>query len=213
MHPIRQLDRIDHLLAGAGNALLVISGPARASRPFPSEAKEADLDAVDRHRSGAYMRVNHVGEVCAQALYQSQALTARSAETRARMKTAAAEEIDHLAWCEQRLKELDSRQSLLNPLWFAGAFAIGVTAGIAGDKWNLGFLQETERQVVDHLENHLAVLPQADIRSREVVAKMQNDEAAHAATAKKAGAAPLPRPVRGLMRLASRVMTRTAYWI
>lgn len=213
MRPSRQLNRIDHLLAGAGNALLAISGPARAARPFPSMAMEADLDAADRRRSGAYMRVNHVGEVCAQALYQSQALTARRAETRTRMRAAAAEEIDHLAWCEQRLEELGSRRSLLNPLWYAGSFAIGVTAGIAGDKWNLGFLRETERQVVDHLENHLAVLPQADVRSREVVAKMQADEAEHADTAKQAGAAPLPRPVRGLMKLASRVMTRTAYWI
>ena len=209
----RQFSEIDRLLAEAGNALSVLCGPARAARPFPSDAQEAELDKADRRRSGAYMRVNHVGEVCAQALYRSQALTARGKRTRERMRTAAAEEMDHLAWCEQRLEELGSRPSLLNPLWYAGAFTIGVTAGIAGDKWNLGFVRETEKQVVDHLEGHLAVLPQADIRSREVVAKMQADEAAHASTAEQAGAAPLPRPVRELMTLASRVMTRTAYWI
>ncbi len=209
----RNYSEIDRVLMSAGNALEVLFSPARGTRPSPATAEEADLDESERRQSAGYMRVNHVGEICAQALYQSQALTARSDETRQRMQSAAAEEIDHLAWCEQRLEELGSRKSLLNPLWYAGAFAIGVTAGIAGDRWNLGFVRETENQVVDHLENHLAALPQADERSRQVVAQMKTDEAEHAAMAAEAGAAPLPGPVSGLMRLASRVMTRTAYWI
>lgn len=209
----RHLSRADRLLAGAGNALETLFGPARGARPSPATAVESEMDETDRRRSAGYMRVNHVGEICAQALYQSQALTARNVETRRRMESAAAEEIDHLAWCEQRLEELGSRKSLLNPLWYAGAFAIGTAAGVAGDRWNLGFVRETENQVVDHLENHLTALPREDLRSRQVVAQMKTDEAAHAAMAEKAGAAPLPGPVRGMMKLASRVMTRTAYWI
>lgn len=209
----RKLTPADRLLANAGNALEVLFSPARATRPSPAAADEAELTDAERQQSAGYMRVNHVGEICAQALYQSQALTARSEETRQRMESAAAEEIDHLAWCEQRLEELGSRKSLLNPLWYAGSFAIGVTAGIAGDRWNLGFVRETENQVVDHLERHLVELPEKDLRSREVVTRMKADEAEHAAMAEKAGAAPLPEPVRGLMRIASRVMTRTAYWV
>ena len=159
------------------------------------------------------MRVNHVGEICAQALYQSQALTAKDPSLRAKMQSAADEEVDHLAWCEQRLEELGSRKSILNPVWYAGSFAIGAAAGIAGDKWNLGFVAETERQVVEHLESHLTVLPEQDRRSREVVEQMKQDEAEHARMAVGAGAAALPAPVKSLMKLASRVMTRTAYWL
>jgi ubiquinone biosynthesis monooxygenase Coq7 len=209
----RQYSEVDRLLIGAGNALAVLCKPAQASRAYPANAADAELSSRDRRNSAGYMRVNHVGEVCAQALYQSQALTARSEKTRNQMASAAAEEIDHLAWCEQRLEELGSRKSLLNPLWYAGSFAIGTAAGLAGDRWNLGFVEETEKQVVEHLENHLTVLPEADVRSREVVSRMKTDEAEHAAMARDAGAAPLPGPVRGLMKLASRVMTRTAFWI
>ena len=159
------------------------------------------------------MRVNHSGEVCAQALYRAQALTARDARVRERMRGAAEEENDHLAWCEQRLDELGARPSLLNPLWRLGAFTIGAAAGVAGDKWNLGFVAETERQVVAHLESHLRKLPENDARSREVVARMRDDESRHAESAVEAGAAELPRPVRRAMRLAARVMTTTAQWI
>ena len=213
MQQRRQYSGLDRLLIGASNTLSVLCKPAVASREFPGKAAITDLAPEDRRRSAGYMRVNHVGEVCAQALYQSQALTARSEVTRHKMATAAAEEIDHLAWCEQRLEELDSRKSLLNPVWYAGSFAIGAIAGLAGDRWNLGFVEETEKQVVEHLENHLAELPEEDVRSREVVAKMQADEARHAQMARNAGASALPEPVRGLMRRVSRVMTRTAFWI
>ena len=209
----RHYSEIDRLLIVAGNTLSVLCKPAAASREYPGKSATIELSPEDRRRSAGYMRVNHVGEVCAQALYQSQALTARNGETRRKMAAAAAEEIDHLAWCEQRLEELDSRKSLLNPLWYAGSFAIGAAAGLAGDRWNLGFVEETEKQVVDHLENHLAELPEADIRSREVVSQMQADEARHARMAREAGASPLPEPVRGLMRRVSKVMTRTAYWL
>ena len=185
-----------------------------APRPFPARSRDNDaLSDEQRRRSGRYMRVNHVGEICAQALYHSQAMTARDARVRERMQRAAAEENDHLAWCEQRIEELGARQSLLNPLWRAGAFAIGGAAGLAGDKWNLGFVAETERQVVAHLEGHLGKLPENDARSREVVAQMKEDERRHAEAAVEAGAAELPPPVRGLMQLASRVMTSTAHWI
>ena len=213
MESQRQYSGIDRLLIGAGNTLAVLCKPAIAGRAFPGKSDDTELAPDDRQRSAGYMRVNHVGEICAQALYQSQALTARNPRTREQMAAAATEEIDHLAWCEQRLEELDSRKSLLNPLWYAGSFAIGTVAGLAGDRWNLGFVEETEKQVVAHLEDHLAVLPEADLRSREVVAQMQADEARHAAMAKNAGAAPLPEPVRRLMKRVSRIMTRTAFWI
>ena len=159
------------------------------------------------------MRVNHVGEICAQALYQSQALTAANPAVREKMRQASLEERDHLAWCETRLDELGGRPSRLNPLWYAGSFAIGAAAGLAGDKWNLGFVAETETQVAAHLAGHLDRLPAADRRSREIVAQMQADEARHADEAVAAGAAPLPAPVKRLMQFAAGVMTRTAYWI
>lgn len=193
-----------------------LCAPARTKRPFPASTEvveDTELSEQEKRESAGYMRVNHVGEICAQALYQSQALTASDPNLRAKMQSAAAEEVDHLAWCEQRLEELGSRKSVLNPLWYAGSFAIGATAGIAGDKWNLGFVAETERQVVEHLESHLAVLPEQDHRSREVVEQMKHDESEHAKMAVDAGAAMLPAPVKSLMKLASRVMTRTAYWL
>jgi ubiquinone biosynthesis monooxygenase Coq7 len=159
------------------------------------------------------MRVNHVGEVCAQALYQAQALTSRSPEVRAQMAAAAREELDHLAWTEQRLAELGDRASLLNPLWYAGAFAIGMVAGRIGDPVSLGFVVETERQVEQHLAGHLERLPAEDARSRAIVAQMKDDEARHGATAQRAGGVDLPAPVRALMRAAAKVMTTTAHYL
>jgi ubiquinone biosynthesis monooxygenase Coq7 len=156
------------------------------------------------------MRINHVGEVCAQALYQGQALTARNPEARAVLEEAAREETDHLAWCESRINELGGRKSLLNPLWYGGAFALGAVAGALGDKWNLGFLAETERQVEAHLDGHLQQLPEQDARSRAIVEQMKVDEAKHAQTALDHGGAPLPMPVKQVMRFAAEVMRKTA---
>jgi ubiquinone biosynthesis monooxygenase Coq7 len=201
---------IDRTLIAADAALKTLGGSARASRPPPT-APTAALSADERRLSGALMRVNHVGEVCAQALYQAQALTARSPGLRAQMATAAREETDHLAWTERRLQELGDRPSLLNPLWYAGAFAIGLAAGRAGDAWSLGFVVETERQVEQHLAEHLERLPAGDTASRAIVAQMKNDEARHADAAQQAGAAELPRPLRLAMRLAAKVMTSTAH--
>jgi 3-demethoxyubiquinol 3-hydroxylase len=204
---------IDRLLASADIGLRTLSGSARASRPAPEPSAPTALDADQRRLAGALMRVNHVGEVCAQALYQAQALTARSAALREQMQHAAREEQDHLAWTEQRLRELDDRPSLLNPLWYAGAFAVGLAAGRAGDRWSLGFVVETERQVEQHLAGHLDRLPVDDAASRAIVAHMKDDEAAHARAAEQAGAAPMPAPVRWAMRVAAKVMTTTAHRI
>jgi len=159
------------------------------------------------------MRVNHTGEICAQALYQGQALTARNIEARAALEQAAAEETDHLAWTAQRINELGGRASFLNPLWYAGSFAMGVASGLAGDRWSLGFLAETETQVERHLEGHLERLPIADESSRAVLEQMREDENRHGAAGRSMGAAELPLPVRLAMQAASRVMTRTAYWV
>ena len=185
-----------------------------SQRPNPAGQAAADpLNEAERTHAAGLMRVNHTGEVCAQALYQSQALTARSEAIRDAMERAAREEEDHLRWCEQRLAELDSRHSRLNPLWYAGSFAIGGLAGLAGDRWNLGFVAETERQVVRHLESHLRELPTQDQRSRAIVEQMKIDEAEHATLAVEAGAAELPTPVKGLMRLTAKFMTTVAYRI
>lgn len=159
------------------------------------------------------MRINHTGEVCAQALYQGQALTARMPETRKRLERSAREENDHLVWCSARLDELSDRKSLLNPLFFAGSFAIGAAAGLAGDRWSLGFVVETERQVEDHLDDHLGQVPARDERTRAILEQMKADEVCHAQVAKAAGGAELPAPIRTAMRLASRVMTRSVYWV
>jgi ubiquinone biosynthesis monooxygenase Coq7 len=171
------------------------------------------MPAAERQRSGALMRVNHVGEVCAQALYQAQALTARTPALRQQMQQAAREEMDHLAWTEQRLQELGDRPSLLNPLWYAGSFAIGLLAGRLGDSASLGFVVETERQVEQHLAGHLDRLPEADARSRAIVDQMRADERRHADDAQQAGGQDLPAPVRWLMRGAAKVMTTTAHRI
>lgn len=209
----RSLGAVDRMLAETGAALNTIFAPARASRPCPAHSEDGNLTVTEERQSAGYMRVNHVGEVCAQALYQSQALTSRNPDTAEQMRQAAIEETDHLAWCETRLAELGASRSVLNPLWYAGSFALGAAAGLAGDKWNLGFVAETEKQVVAHLESHLARLPRNDLRSREIVSQMKEDESAHAELAVNAGAAPLPDAARWLMRRVSSVMTRTAYYI
>ena len=210
-----ELAPIDALVATADQALRTLSRAAHAGRPTPRPAHPGDADTVlspdERQLAGALMRVNHVGEVCAQALYAAQALTARTPALRAQMRAAGREETDHLAWTEQRLAELGARPSLLNPLWYAGAFAIGLAAGRAGDARSLGFVVETERQVEAHLASHLDRLPAADQASRAIVRQMQADEARHADEALAAGAQPMPAPVRWLMKAAARVMTRTAH--
>ncbi len=168
------------------------------------------MGEAERAQAAALMRVNHVGEVCAQALYAGQSLTTKNEAVRAELEQAAKEETDHLAWCEQRINELGGRKSLLNPLWFGGAFGMGIVAGLLGDKWNLGFLAETERQVEAHLDGHLQQLPEADAKSRAVVEQMKTDEAQHAQTAIDHGGAPLPPPVKWAMRFAADVMRQTA---
>ena len=196
----------------ADGALRTLSGASHAARPCPAAVVPAPpLDDAQRRLSGALMRVNHVGEVCAQALYLAQALATRDAGLRRKFEHAARDETDHLAWTQQRLRELGARPSLLNPLWFAGAFGIGLVAGRLGDAVSLGFVVETERQVEQHLEQHLHRLPQVDVTSRAVVEQMRDDEVRHGAEAQAAGAAALPWPVRGAMRLAARVMTATAH--
>jgi len=205
---------IDALITEFDRAVRTVFAPAHSQRQNPAEdCPEAELSEVEKRHAAGLMRVNHVGEICAQALYQGQALTSRDPEVTAALKKAAEEETEHLAWTERRLEELGARKSLLNPFWYAGALAMGVVAGKLGDKWNLGFLAETERQVEAHLEGHLEHLPEADARSRAIVDQMKRDEAGHAETAVALGAADLPAPVRGAMRLASRVMTTTAYRI
>lgn len=204
----------DRLIISLDNALRTVSGAVHAGRPNPAGPPADEALAPDEKRlSGALMRVNHVGEVCAQALYAAQALTARTPELRARMAAAGREETDHLAWIERRLADLGDRPSLLNPLWYAGAFAIGLAAGRAGDRVSLGFVVETERQVEAHLAGHLKRLPEADTASRAIVAQMKDDEARHADEALRAGGAAMPAPVRWLMKSAARVMTRTAHVI
>lgn len=203
---------IDRLIAQVDRALRTVNDVAEASRASPAEAlPEAELSEPDRRHAAALMRVNHVGEVCAQALYQGQSLTARDPHARLALERAAREEEDHLAWSAERVHELGGRTSLLNPLWYAGAFAIGAVAGALGDRWNLGFLAETERQVEEHLSGHLERLPPEDARTRTLVEAMRSDEARHRDTALRLGAAELPAPVRLAMRLASRIMTSVAY--
>jgi 3-demethoxyubiquinol 3-hydroxylase len=204
---------LDRLLTSADNALRTLAGAVHASRPNPAGASrtEATLPEAERREAGALMRVNHVGEVCAQALYQAQALTARDPALRRQMRQAAREEIDHLAWTQQRLDELGDRPSLLNPLWYAGAFGIGLLAGRLGDRASLGFVIETERQVEQHLAGHLDRLPAADTRSRAIVEVMKADEARHADDALGAGGQELPPPVAWLMRGAARLMTTVAH--
>jgi ubiquinone biosynthesis monooxygenase Coq7 len=208
----RHYSAIDRLLIEAERALGTSLGrPVSAERPNPARSPDAGLDEAQRRHAAGLMRVNHSGEVCAQALYFGQARVARDAGTRDALLHAAHEEGDHLAWCSERLSELHSRPSLLNPLWYAGSYAIGLAAGMAGDGYNLGFVVETERQVEAHLGEHLQSLPAADQRSREIIRQMQVDEVAHGQAAQDAGARALPAPAPTLMRAVSAVMKAVAY--
>ncbi len=211
----RDYSPIDQALMGFDQALRTVVGRPRVTeRPNPAEPyDEVDLGEDERRHVGGLMRVNHTGEVCAQGLYQGQALTARLAEVRESLERSALEENDHLAWCEQRLDELGARKSLLNPLWYAGSFAMGALAGLAGDRWSLGFVVETERQVEDHLEDHLTQVPSDDQRTRAILEQMKADEIHHADVAHAAGGAELPTPIRLAMKAVSTVMTRGAYWV
>ena len=205
---------VDRLLISLDTAVRTVWADHAAARPCPrAPVDNGELTEQDKRESAALMRINHVGEVCAQALYASQAWGTKDPYLKAKFDAAAREETDHLAWTEQRLRELGSRTSLLNPLWYAGAFGIGLIAAKAGDKISLGFVVETERQVEDHLNSHMDQLPAGDQSSRAIVAQMRDDEVEHANAALKAGGAPLPAPVRGLMRLAAKVMTTTARYI
>ncbi len=203
---------LDDLIIGFDRGLRTLFAPARSIRPVPGkDVRDADMSPAQRALAAALMRVNHTGEVCAQALYQGQAMTARDSGARAALEEAAQEETEHLAWTEQRIAELGGRKSLLNPLFYAGSFAIGAAAGALGDRWNLGFLAETERQVVKHLEGHLARLPAEDRKSRAIVEQMRDDEARHATTALRHGGAELPAPVKAAMQVSSKVMTGGAF--
>jgi len=211
----RSLTPLDRLLASANNALRTVAAPAgRPARDNPAkDIAESDLSASDKAHAAGLMRVNHSGEVAAQALYQGHAAVARDKSIETQMQQAANEEFDHLAWCEQRLVELGESPSRLSPLWYAGAFAIGAASGILGDRWSLGFIAETERQVCEHLEGHFERLPDDDERSRVILKQMHEEEAEHGENAVDAGAAELPRPVKRFMKLTAKVMTRTAYWL
>lgn len=211
----RRESTIDQVLAGLGRAMATLADAVPASRPNPAAAVADDgpAEPAARRLSGALMRVNHVGEVCAQALYEGQAASTRDAGLARQFRQAALEEGDHLAWTRARLEELGARPSLLNPLWYAGAFAIGLVAGRAGDRISLGFMAETERQVEEHLAGHMERLPVDDLRSRAIVDKMKEDEVRHADEAMRLGGVELPYPVRAAMKLAARVMTGTAHRI
>lgn len=205
---------MDELIIEFDKALRAVFGPARSARPVPGEAlPENTLSQEEQRNAAALMRVNHCGEICAQALYQGQALASGDPAVRDALRCAADEETEHLAWTERRICELGGRKSLLNPLWYGGSLVIGVLAGRLGDAWNLGFLAETERQVEAHLAGHLQRLPEADHKSWAVLEQMKADEIAHAHTAERLGARDLPGPVKLAMRLASGVMTRASYWI
>lgn len=214
MTVLRQTTPLDHLLTEAQRALDTVFGNPPAARPYPAaETDEPGMGSAERRHAAGLMRINHVGEVCAQGLYFGQAAVARDPATREHLLEAAQEETDHLAWCATRLAELDSRPSLFNPLWYAGSYTIGTLAGLRGDGWNLGFVVETERQVEAHLDEHLVDLPPGDLRSRAVIQVMKEDEARHAEHAEQAGACRLPFPIPGAMALASRVMKTIAYRI
>ncbi|MBK8523891.1 MAG: 2-polyprenyl-3-methyl-6-methoxy-1,4-benzoquinone monooxygenase [Betaproteobacteria bacterium] len=205
---------LDRLIVEFDKSLRTVFASSVSARPIPGdELPEAHLDPAERQHAAALMRVNHVGEVCAQALYQGQAIASSSVETRVELAKAAQEETEHLAWTEARIAALGGRKSFLNPVWYGGSLVLGMLAGHLGDAWSLGFLAETERQVGIHLDDHLGRLPAADEKSRQVLLQMQSDEAAHAAAAVQLGASELPVAARVVMQAASRVMTRTAYFI
>ena len=205
---------IDAILIAADSALRTLFAPPRAAQPCPVPVEPGnELSATEKAQAGALMRVNHVGEVCAQALYTAQALATNNEALRGHFKRASAEESNHLAWTKQRLDALGARPSLLNPLWYAGAFGLGLLAGRLGDRVSLGFVLETEAQVEAHLQSHLGRLPEGDAASRAIVAQMQADEARHALDARESGAMDLPQPVKALMRAAAKVMTTTAHYV
>ncbi len=205
---------LDFLINPLDSALRTLFAPAQSERPVPGDTlPEAQLSDDEKKLAAALMRVNHCGEICAQALYQGQGLTARNSEVKHDLAQAAREETEHLAWTEQRIRELGGRKSVLNPLWYGGSFLIGAVAGALGDRWNLGFLAETERQVEQHLKGHLGRLPAQDLRSRAIVDQMKRDEMRHAVTAVAHGGSDLPLPVRAVMKLTAKVMTTTAHRI
>ena len=211
----RQLSPLDRFLSGIDNAIrAATSAPTRASRPNPAtDVPDTALSAQEKSHAAGLMRVNHAGEIAAQGLYQGHAAVARDPGIEQQMQAAADEELDHLGWCEERLGELGSGPSSLRPVWYAGAWLMGAVSGVLGDKWSLGFIEETERQVSDHLTSHLDRLPEHDAKSRAIVSQMRDEEERHGTNAREAGAAELPRPVRRLMRLTAKVMTSTAYRI
>lgn len=208
------LNRFDTLITEFDTGLRTLLAKPHSIRIHPdANIAEADLTEAEKKQAGALMRVNHTGEVCAQALYSGQSLTSKSAETTAALKQAAHEETEHLAWCESRIAQLGSRTSLLNPLFYLGSFSLGALAGAVGDKWSLGFVEETEKQVGEHLTSHLEKLPQTDQKTRKIIEQMQEDEAKHANEAKQNGAAELPAPVKFLMKQASKLMTSSSYYL
>jgi ubiquinone biosynthesis monooxygenase Coq7 len=211
--PTRHYSPIDDLLGGIDQALRTVLGPPpHANRVNPADSKaDAELNAAERTHVGALMRINHTGEVCAQALYQGQALTARLPDVREKMEQASEEENDHLAWTAERIRDMGTHTSYLNTFWYAGSFTLGALAGVAGDRWSLGFVAETERQVVAHLADHLGRLPAQDEKSRAILEQMKDDEAHHATVAIEAGAAELPAPIKRLMRLTAKIMTTLVY--
>jgi ubiquinone biosynthesis monooxygenase Coq7 len=217
MNGMRHYSPLDRLITPLDQTLRTLFASHVAARPNPAENLPEAPEIADhpdaRRRAAALMRINHSGEVAAQALYQGQAFVSQGDATRASLIEAAREETDHLAWCAERIRELGGRTSVLNPLWYAGSFTIGALAGLAGDRTSLGFVAETERQVVEHLEAHLQRLPAEDVRTRAIIQQMSADEERHGRNAMLAGGAELPRPVRALMKLTAKVMTRTAYWI
>ena len=212
MNERRHYSPLDRLLIEAQRALTTTTGRALAKRENPGALEpDIELDTPGRRHAAGLMRINHTGEICAQALYVGQASVASDEATRKQLLAAAQEETDHLAWCAERLSELDSRPSLFNPLWYAGSFVIGLAAGLRGDGWNLGFVVETERQVEAHLQEHLVTLPAEDLRSRAILETMKADEARHADHAQAAGARTLPAPIPQAMALASKIMKAVAY--
>lgn len=211
----RDYSPLDRTLIQLDQAVRTVFGrPQTTERPNPAaDIEETELSESERKKIARLMRINHTGEVCAQALYQGQALTARKPEVQRTMERSALEENDHLDWCESRIEELGDRKSLLNPLWYASSFTLGALAGMAGDKWSLGFVVETERQVESHLDEHLAQIPKADQKTRAVIEEMKADEIHHADVARTAGGAPLPAPIKLAMSLTSKLMTRSVYWV
>ena len=204
----------DSLIVEFDKALRTVFGDPAGERPSPGLAvPDTELSSEEKSGAAALMRVNHCGELCAQALYQGQALVARTESTREVLLQAAQEERDHLAWCQQRLDDLGGSKSLLNPLWYAGSFSLGVASGLLGDKWSMAFLVETERQVERHLDDHLTRLPESDVKSRKILEAMRDDEIRHGNSGELHGAAPMPQAMKLAMRIMSRLMTRTAYWV